>query len=289
MSEFDFYQQIISKHVDPSISIKNVHSVPGGCINSTVQVATDKGTFFTKVNRSTEKDLFEKEALGLSLLHSKSSVSVPQVLGKGELEGKVYLILEWIQNGHQNSHFWVDFGKALAAQHQVTSAKFGLDHDNHIGRLPQSNRFHESWHEFFIEERLRPQLKLAADQHLIDQTTRSQFESLYNKLEQLIPKESPTLLHGDLWSGNFTCGQQSKPYIFDPAVYYGHRETEMAFTTMFGGFDSLFYQAYNEELPLEVGFENRIDIHNLYPLLVHVNLFGPSYLSGIKTTLNRLV
>ena len=113
------------------------------------------------------------------------------------------------------------------------------------------------------------------------------FEKLFSVLQNLIPEASPSLLHGDLWSGNFMCGEDGEAVIFDPAVYYGHREIELAFTQMFGGFDKSFYSAYNEEFPLLPGFDDRVDLYNLYPLLVHLNLFGQSYLSGITQTLSR--
>jgi protein-ribulosamine 3-kinase len=136
---------------------------------------------------------------------------------------------------------------------------------------------------------LEPQIQMASKRGLIDGEVRSQFDELYNKINELIPEESPALLHGDLWSGNMMAAQGDVPAIFDPAVYYGHREAEMAFTQMFGGFDPLFYQSYQSVFPLQPGHEKRVQIFNLYPLLVHVNLFGSSYLSGIRQTLNYFI
>ncbi len=287
MSSESFYASVFRYHFGSEIKVKKVSSVPGGCINQTSKVTTNQGEFFIKVNSAQQSDLFHKEQKGLALLKKKSTLGIPVVLGSGSEDGKSYLILEWIEKGIANQTFWNRFGESLGLQHKTSSSRFGLDHDNHIGRLPQSNTFHEKWGEFFIEERLEPQLKIASDSGLVGNSTLSQFDMLFTTLGQLIPEEPPSLLHGDLWSGNFLCGLESKPYIFDPAVYFGHRETELAFTTMFGGFDQQFYTSYSNEFPLEPGFDDRIEIHNLYPLLVHVNLFGPSYLTGIEHTLKR--
>ncbi len=282
-----FYGNVFTNHFGPEIAIKTISSVPGGCINQTSKVTTNQGLFFIKVNSENLSDLFEKEQLGLELLGEKSSLGVPKVLTSGTQSGKSYLILEWIEKGIANQNFWELFGQKLAEQHKVTSDQFGLDHENHIGRLPQSNNYHGNWTEFFVEERLKPQLKIARDSGLVGNATMQQFYFLFLNLNELIPEESPAFLHGDLWSGNFMCGPNSSPYIFDPAIYFGHREAEIAFTTMFGGFDQEFYSSYEEEFPLQPGFEDRVEIHNLYPLLVHVNLFGPSYLPGIEGTLKR--
>ncbi|MDE0470602.1 MAG: fructosamine kinase family protein, partial [Ekhidna sp.] len=195
--------------------------------------------------------------------------------------------LEWINGGVISDQFWASLGGQLAIMHQTDAGKFGLDHDNYIGELPQSNAQHERWTDFFITERLEPQLKFAKDTHLVDKPILDGFQKLYNCLDRLVPKESPSFIHGDLWSGNFLCNANQKPVLIDPAVHYGHRETELAFTTMFGGFQQIFYDVYMEQYPLEKGFEERIHIHNLYPLLVHLNLFGSSYLNEIKRTLKK--
>lgn len=287
MSEDSFYTQVFKKHFHSKIRIEAISAVSGGCINQTSKVLTNAGTYFIKVNSTELLELFQKEEKGLKVLQEKSQLRVPDVLGSGSDSANSYLILEWIEKGAQNQTFWSDFGRQLGVQHSLKSAHFGLDHNNHIGRLHQSNKTHADWSKFFILERIQPQLKIAEQKGLIDTSIQKAFEKLFPMLDHLIPKEDPSLLHGDLWSGNFLCGPESKPFIFDPAIYYGHRETEIAFTTMFGGFDQRFYEAYAEVRELELGFDDRIEIHNLYPLLVHVNLFGDSYLSGIRNTLRR--
>ncbi|SNT06760.1 Fructosamine-3-kinase [Ekhidna lutea] len=283
----DFLEQVIQKHLLSEI-ISTSH-VSGGCINSAVKISTKESSYFLKWNKAELKQMFQAETEGLKILNNLSPVFSPQVIAQDQLGSKSYLLTEWIEKGRQTPDFWRVFGTNLAKQHKITSSRFGLDHDNYIGSLPQSNKTHNSWYDFFAVERINPQLKLASHKGLISNPIRNQFEILLGKLDQLIPEEPPALLHGDLWSGNFMINSSGEAAIFDPAVHYGHRETELAFTQLFGGFDQEFYHFYEKEYPLEPGFDQRVDIHNLYPLLVHVNLFGSSYLSGVIQTLNRFV
>lgn len=183
--------------------------------------------------------------------------------------------------------FWIEFGHLLADLHKRSADHFGFEYNNFIGRLHQKNGQHKDWVDFFRKERLIPQIEMAYDAHHIDSKVQGQFEILFTKLNTLVPPEAPSLVHGDLWSGNFLVSSDSRPVLIDPATHYGHRETELAFTHLFGGFDQLFYKSYQECYPLSPGFEERIEIHNLYPLLVHLNLFGAAYLSGIRNTLNK--
>ena len=164
---------------------------------------------------------------------------------------------------------------------------FGLDHDNYIGSLPQSNHQHTSWVEFFIEERLEKQIALAKNSGALNNSTIQQFNNLFKRLKEIIPEEKPSLLHGDLWNGNYMLAADGCACLIDAAVYYDHREMDLAMTRLFGGFPEEFYESYHETFPLSSGFEERVDIHNLYPLLVHVNLFGGSYISQVKSVLSR--
>jgi len=283
-----FFENVLDQY-HLGIKLQSYRAVGGGCINQAIQLKTDDGHLFLKYTSASESTMFDAEAKGLQVLMKSSKLKIPEVLGSGTIDGKSYLLLEWIESGHASINFWKIFGDGLAKLHKTTAKHFGLDHSNFIGRLSQSNRYHENWYEFFINERLTPQLKMAHDRGLVDRRILTDFELLFPKLETLIPEEPPALIHGDLWSGNFLTDEHSKPVLIDPAIHYGHRETELAFTHLFGGFDSIFYETYQDCYPLEKGFGERIDIHNLYPLLVHVNLFGTSYLSGIKQTLQRLV
>ncbi len=283
----DFFQNIISKCFGEEIQLKSYTSVSGGCISNAYRLETGDKHLFLKWNTSEYAQMFESEAIGLSMLASNSQIHTPMVFGHGLEEEKTYLLLEWIEKGSTQRHFWSDFAANLAQMHRITRNNFGLDHNNFIGRLLQKNNEHDSWNDFFREERLKPQIQLAKSNGFIDSTIELKFEKLFQNLESLIPEELPSFLHGDLWSGNFKVNAFGNVSFFDPAIHYGHRETEIAFTKLFGGFSEEFYTSYEEIFPLEKGFEERIPIHNLYPLLVHVNLFGSTYLSGITQTLNR--
>ncbi|MEM6642003.1 MAG: fructosamine kinase family protein [Bacteroidota bacterium] len=282
----NFFQSILDTHCHGE-KLKNYNNVGGGCINNAFRLNTNHDSYFVKWNSKDRNDLFKAEKQGLAVLKDASQIKVPDILGSGVVKDKSYLLLKWINQGHQTSQFWKIFGRDLALMHQETADQFGLDHDNFIGSLHQSNHQHGSWASFYTQERLLPQLELAVQKRLIDSKTAKGVESLCKRLPDLIPAETPALLHGDLWNGNFLANSNACPVLIDPAVHYGHRETELAFTHLFGGFDRTFYQSYEQTYPLEKGFESRIDIHNIYPLLVHVNLFGSSYLNGIQRTIQR--
>ncbi len=265
--------------------------VSGGDINdASVLEMKDGSLYFLKYHTGTDADMFEKEARGLSLLRKHArGIHIPEVVMTGFARGSNvgYLIMDFIQPVAPDPGFYREFGRSLAALHRVTNTSFGLDHDNYIGRLPQSNRRHHSWVDFFIRERLEPQVAMAVAKGQLSPDVVRKFDRLYQKLPELFPKEPPALLHGDLWSGNFMCSNRKIPVLIDPAVYFGHREIELAFTRLFGGFDEHFYQAYEEAYPLNPGFEERKDIYNLYPLLVHTNLFGGTYAWQVKGLLSR--
>lgn len=279
----DLISEIFGKNAQGQIHISRIG---GGCIHQAGKFRFEDKDYFAKWN-SGSLDMFETEARGLKILKDAGEIAVPEVIGHGSIGGLDYLCLSFFDQGPPSNAFWENFGRSLAALHRHSNADFGLDHDNYIGSLPQSNRQHTDWVDFFIDERLNPQIERACQNGLMNSHHQLQFEGLYEKLPELIPESVPALMHGDLWSGNFLIGAQGQPVIFDPAVYYGHREAELAFTKMFGGFEPAFYSAYQEAFPLEQGHDQRVALFNLYPLLVHVNLFGTSYLTGIESTLSR--
>ena len=282
----DFFKKVLQSAFGKEFRNVKYQTVGGGCINNTARIITENGDFFIKWNHG-HQDMFEKEAMGLKVLGNSKSISVPEVHESGEVDSKGYLLLEHIQSGRMNGSYWEKLGTGLANLHRSSHDLFGLDHDNYIGRLPQYNKWSANWIDFFIHQRLEPQIKLASGAGLLEDRIIDKFNLLYTRLDELIPNETPSLLHGDLWSGNIHCDQYNDPYLIDPAVFYGHREAELAFSKLFGGFDQKFYASDSESFPLQPGFEDRIDIFNLYPLLVHVNLFGASYLGGIIRTLDR--
>ena len=263
-------------------------SIGGGSINKAYKVQTDKGVFFVKVNDAKKfPGMFEAEAKGLEILRKKNKIYVPAVIGTGEEGNETVFVSEFVESGKRSKHFFHEFGQALAKLHACGQVlrpdhTFGLDHDNYIGSLKQFNAPKNTWSEFFSEMRLEVQVKLARDKGALDREHIRSFENLYLRLDEIFPDEDPSLLHGDLWSGNFMTGPDGKACIFDPAVYYGHREMDIAMSKLFGGFDREFYEGYDSVHPPEKGWEKRIEICNLYPLLVHVNLFGGGYVNDVS-------
>ncbi|MFT4736295.1 MAG: protein-ribulosamine 3-kinase [Paraglaciecola sp.] len=282
-----FFESALFKSTGLDLAIENYQPVTGGSINNAVKLVTKSSNFFLKWNEHHDVgDLFEKEIYGLNEL-SKGPIKTPKVLGEGKVFDKSFLLLEYIERGIPPAYFWERFAEQLAEQHQSTADGFGFHHDNHIGILRQKNDSKQTWLEFFIQNRLEVQLGLALYNGLVTNQFVDQFRGIYMHLADIFPIEPPALLHGDLWSGNFICSTEGDPYYFDPSIYYGHREMELAFTQLFGSFDVSFYHHYDSIFPLVEGANQRIDIYNLYPLLVHVNLFGSSYLTGIKEIIKR--
>jgi len=281
-------QESLSNHLGQEVIIEQADSKGGGSINSAAVIRTNLGTFFAKWNNAKKhENMFEAEARGLSLLKAAGELRVPNVIATGNDGISCFILLEYLEQGEPSFGFWEDFGVRLAKQHRHTSDQFGLDHDNFVGSLPQRNVWADSWSDFFIRFRLEPQLRRAVDNNKADTAVVKKFDNLYKKLPEIFLDEPPALLHGDLWGGNFLCTIESEPAIFDPAVYYGHREMDLAMTRLFGGFDYEFYEGYINEYPLAPGWEKRVDICNLYPLLVHVNLFPGSYIQSVKNILSR--
>ena len=276
-------KQHIQQVVDQSII--SSQQVSGGSINQAAKVTLgDKTSCFLKWNISADPHMFIVEEKGLELLKSAdTNLRIPSVLATGQTdEGTGFFLQQFISEGRAQPNSASDFGRGLAQLHKHHNETYGLDHDNFIGRLPQSNTPHENWIDFFIQERMKPQLQMATDSGKLGSDTASSFKRMYKKLPDIFPDEPPSLLHGDLWGGNYFFDQEGKATIYDPAVYYGHREIELAFTHLFGGFPTNFYDAYEEAYPLSSGFSQRKDIYNLYPLLVHTNLFGGSYARQVE-------
>lgn len=283
-----FFEAILEESLRKPVKVLDTTFAAGGCINNTLKLKTTQGDFFLKWQSGIADDMFEKEAQGLKILAETKAIKIPEVVSYGKLDGKNYLLMEHIPSDLPESGYWKKFGTALAEMHRNNSSdKYGLDHDNYIGKLPQPNDFNDSWIEFFIKQRLEFQLKLAVQNRLVDSRFVHRYRSFYEKLANLLPIDQPALLHGDMWSGNVMVGPEGRVCLIDPAVYFGHREIELAFTQMFGGFDNEFYSAYHEAYPLQPGFNERVGIYNIYPHMVHVNLFGTSYLSGVESVLRR--
>ena len=278
----------LTNRFEKPVEIIEIRSVGGGCINEAFSIKTNVGKYFIKYNSAAAfPGMFEKEAAGLELLAETKTIEIPEVIDTGESENFSCLLLKYIESGIPNRNSWVEFGTKLADLHRNTHNFFGLDHDNYIGSLVQKNNPHPDFFSFFISERIEPQLKEARNKGAFTQSETRCFDSLFKSLPDIIPVEKPALLHGDLWSGNFMITANASHCLVDPAVYYGHREADIAMTELFGGFDPEFYSAYNHAWPMEKGWQKRVDIFNLYPLLVHVNLFGGGYTAQVMRIIRQ--
>ena len=289
----DFISHIknnLSATLGKKAQINKVEKVSGGSVNESYKLSTNATPFFIKVNSEKKfPGLFESEEKGLTHLKENSEFHIPEVLLRGNFNDYGYLILPYLERGDTNQIFWNQFAENLAGLHQNNAEYFGLEMDNYNGSLIQFNSKKLRWADFFVENRLMIQCKLARDEKKVDKAFISQIEKIYPKIEHLFPVEKPSLLHGDLWSGNYMASKNGEAVIFDPAVYYGHREVDIAMSLLFGGFDKQLYKRYNDVFPLEAGWESRVDIANLYPLLVHVNLFGASYAKRVKQVIKPFV
>jgi len=282
-----YLNQFLSQRAGHQFSSLKLQAVGGGSINHVYQVlANDRTKFFLKVNSAAKYPrLLQKEKKGLEFLGHQKIIRVPSVIACDEIDDYQILLLEWIESGLRTERFWKKFGEQLAALHYVTNPYFGFETDNYMGALPQRNYEHNKWIEFFVQCRLRPQIEIATMKNLLPAKALAAFEHLYAEMETIFNDEQPALLHGDLWSGNFMCDQNSEPVLIDPAVYFGHRSMDLAMTTLFGGFERSFYESYNHHFPFPKNYKDQWDVCNLYPLLIHLNLFGAAYLGQIETIL----
>lgn len=264
-----------------------LRSVGGGSINAAYAFASGKEKYFLKINSARRyPGMFATEAAGLKLLASAGALAVPQPLLCEQSGDEQLLVLTFLENSLDTGEYYYSLGRGLANLHKNTHEQFGLDHANYIGSLPQDNTRSASWNEFFVCRRIEPLLKQAIDSGSFAAGARRHFDSFFSRLDELFPKEKPALLHGDLWSGN-KMNTTSGPAIFDPAVYYGHREVDLAMTCLFGGFTGDFYSGYQEHFPLEKGWERRVELFNLYPLLVHTVLFGGGYAGDVLRVIKK--
>ena len=261
----------------------------GGDINDAYRVGLADGrVVFIKTNSVAPLGLFGAESAGLRWLRDAGGVRIPAVLAVRD-ESPALLVLEYLRPGRQQRDFHVRLGVGLAALHRSGAPSWGWHRDNFIGTLPQANRPWPSWSEFFLHERLEPQLRRAVELNRVTKRLRSRFASLLERLSEFLPDLAvPDRVHGDLWAGNLHVDEQGAPVLIDPAPYGGHGEVDLAMMHLFGGFDAEVFAAYHRCIPADEGVVERRAIYQLYPLLVHVNLFGSSYLPGIEQRLRQL-
>jgi len=286
----------LSKHLEQQLSgvfqqaikILNWQAVSGGCINQAYKLSCDSGiTVFIKLNSASLLDMFRAEQQGLKILAKTHSIIVPKPILLGSFEQQSYLILEHLDI---SSHFdEVDFARQLGLLHSNHNSQFGFEINNYIGSSPQSNKWHEDWFDFFIEQRLEKQHSMLSRQCPSASIDRL-WPTFIQACTDLFASHKPiaAILHGDLWQGNIgsVTGQSC---IFDPAVYYGDHETDLAMLEVFGNPSNRFYQAYQEVMPIQPGFEQRKVFYNLYHILNHANLFGPSYSTQALAMMKQIV
>lgn len=283
-----------------SVAIAETDRLHGGDINKAYGLTLNNGKkIFMKANAKANAGFFTAEAAGLTAIAKTGAIATPEILctgtDDGEEVGYSFLLLKFIKGGKQDKNYWQKLAQKLAAMHKADTSvyfeeggKFGFFQDNYVGARPQKNTPCDSWISFFRDNRLQPQFE-AADSYF-DTNDRKLVTRLLDHLENfLVEPEKPSLLHGDLWSGNVMCGADGHAMLIDPACYVGHPEADLAMTELFGGFPPEFYEAYREANSLQAGYENRRDLYNLYQLLNHLNLFGPTYLGPVRSIVSEYV
>ncbi len=259
------------------------HSLGGGCIADSQVIKTESGKKYF-IKKYALPNIHKAEANGLTELAKPNVIKIPEVIFYDD----EILILEFIQEGKKKNNFFEDFGRQVAKLHKFTAEKFGFYEDNYCGSTPQKNiPTNDDWTEFYFNNRLLFQYKLAEKNNYVTAELKSSFLKLESKIIKIIQtEEKPALLHGDLWGGNYIVDENGNACLIDPAVYYGNREADLAMTKIFGGFDSLFYEAYQKEFPLPDGWQYRENIYKLYHIFNHLNLFGMTYYNQVMELIN---
>ncbi len=275
------------------ITVVDRQVVHGGDANDSYKlILSDGGTLFLKANSISNADFFRAEAEGIDAIRSTKAIRVPEIYAIGTDNEYSFLLMEYIERAYFAPNFWENLGISLAKMHLadaslfVPGGKYGFQSDNYIGAGAQKNTPKTSWIEFFSECRLRPQFELAS-RYFDDKTIKYANWLLDNLDRFLFEPEKPSLLHGDLWSGNFMTDENGAPMLIDPAVYVGCNEADIAMTELFGGFDRRFYESYFSLIPQLPGYSDRRDLYNLYHLTNHLNLFGSAYLSAVVRTIEK--
>lgn len=262
--------------------VKQKKSLAGGDINQVFFLETGTRKLVLKLNSLSDfPKMFEAETNGLQELEKADIFRIPNVIQHGHYEDTAFLLLEYIQSAKPVKNFWMNFGKQLALLHQKSRPFFGFESDNYIGSLPQYNVNCDSAVEFYITQRLHPQFSLASKKGFSFQN----LDAFYNNIEKEIPKEGSSLIHGDLWNGNYIVDSDGNPCLIDPAVSYAPREMDIAMMHLFGGFDSRLFQAYEDIFPFQPNWKKRMPLWQLYYLLVHLNIFGSSYYDRVQQIL----
>ena len=290
MSSWPEISAQISTTINSTFQAKEIIAVGGGCINDTYKISDDKNPYFVKLNNAGFLSMFEAEAAGLNEIHHSQTLRVAQPICWGENNRQTWLVLEYLNLNNTARGNAAALGSGLAAMHRVHAKHFGWTRNNTIGNTPQINTTTTDWVQFWREHRLGYQLKLARENSYTGKLQQLG-ERLMSDLHVFFNNTSPaaSLLHGDLWSGNVSFDTNGQPVIYDPAVYFGDREADIAMTELFGMFPTAFYTAYRDDYPLDSGYNTRKKLYNLYHVLNHLNLFGGSYRHQAEQMMNELL
>jgi fructosamine-3-kinase len=280
----DALRETLESRLD--VTIRGHSRVGGGCIANACRLETDDAPLFLKYGDAQVARTFPGEAAGLEAMRAaESPLTIPAVIDRvgpdGDRPG--FLVMAWVETGRKGDSFWDEFGQGLAQMHRHAHEQYGFEQDNFIGRLPQQNEWMDTWPAFYRTQRLEPQVRMARERDRWRTDWTDALEALYRRLPDILP-ETPeaSVLHGDLWKGNYMVTAAGDPAIIDPATYYGHREADLAMTELFGGYQDRFYAAYREAWPLAPGYDTRKKVYNLYHLINHLNLFGAGYASSVE-------
>ena len=305
VTKFNSFALALATNYGVDIKLTRSFRLTGGDVNKAYGIELSNGVdIFMKANEKDNVDFFVQEANNLEAISKTNSIGTPEVVAlgtdNGEDVGYSFLLLKYVPEDNKTNLFWENLARSLANMHKAETerflpkdklakgCKFGFLQDNYIGRTKQINTPTKTWIEFFRDNRLLPQFKLA--QKYFENDEIKNFEKLIDKISDfLIEPEKPSLLHGDLWAGNILCGKNQTPYLIDPACYVGHPEADIAMTELFGGFNPVFYSVYKEVGLLQDDYVSRRDLYNLYHVLNHVNLFGHSYLGAAKAIIKKYV
>jgi len=290
---FYFYKMLSQEFINHLSNLlesktENIQSVSGGDISSAYVIKTSSENFFLKVNSNvTALDMFLSEEKALKTIANTNTIAAPKVIACNSFDNNSFLLMEFIEAKSPNSKDLELFGNQLAQLHKITNNEFGFDSNNFIGSLNQSNKQHNNWNDFYTEERLIPQFELAKSKGLLNIEEIPNKKLLKERCLRYFKNITPSLLHGDLWSGNYLISTSGRPYLIDPALYFGHNEVDIAMSKLFGGFGQAFYELYHSIIPKDEFTDDRIQLYQLYYLLVHLNLFGSSYYSSVKQIMNN--
>jgi len=289
---WDEISKKISESVETPFIASKRQSIGGGCINSAYKLSDGKQQFFLKTNEASKIEMFKAESDGLDEIVRSNTIRVPRPVCVGVTDRQAFLVMEYVQlnSATANANRHIQLGHDLANMHRITQTHYGWVKDNTIGSTLQINDLEDNWISFWRDKRLGFQLELAATNGYRGRL-QQRGDKLMANLNGFFANYTPaaSLLHGDLWSGNYSFDDSGAPVIFDPAVYFGDREADLAMTELFGGFSAEFYAAYNEQYPLHDGYIIRKMLYNLYHIINHLNLFGSGYLAQAENMIDRLL